>query len=43
MVRRIVICSTAYCSFCLPCSFAEAQQAGKVPRIGFLESEHCFR
>src|SRR5687767_6851368 len=37
MTKRIIL--FALCSLLLaPCSAAEAQQAGKVPRIGFLDS-----
>ena len=42
MIRRIIIC-LLLTVFLLTVSFADAQQTGKIFRIGFLDSKHCFR
>ena len=42
MFRRIIIC-LPLTVFLLTISFADAQQTGKILRIGFLDRKHCVR
>jgi len=42
MKKKIAVLALCAVVFAL-CSFAEAQQTGKVARIGFPGCKHCFR